>query len=81
MTGDHLTPDARDAHGRMLAAFDAVFRGVIERERRAMREKLVAEGATLAEAVQGAEDHVARLLAFIEAERAALEAEAVRERH
>jgi len=32
VTGDHLTDEARAAHGRMLVAFDRLMDGVLRRE-------------------------------------------------
>ena len=78
MTGDHLPPDARAAHDKMLAAWDALMQGVLQREGPAMEAKTRAEGKTPAEAAQAAQEHVNALLLKAQAERARLEAEGAR---
>ncbi|WP_412509107.1 hypothetical protein [Roseovarius sp. SYSU LYC5161] len=75
---DHLPPDARAAHGRMLDAFDAMMTGAIRRAGEATEAKARREGATPHEAAQAAQDHVNRLLIEMTRERARLEAEGAR---
>ena len=81
MTGDHVTADARAAHGRMLAAFDRLMAGVLRREGPAMAANLRSDGRTDTEAAAGALKHVARLTAAIQTARAVHEAEGVAHRH
>ena len=76
---DHLPPDAREAHNRMLAAWDALTESVLRREGPAMEAKARAEGKTPHEAAQAAQDHVNRLLIEMTRERARLEAEGARQ--
>jgi len=78
MTDDDLPHAARLAHGRMLDAFDAFARGLVERERAAMRDHLLETGMTPERAAQGAEAHVARIEQAMQIERARLEAEGAR---
>lgn len=51
---DHLPPDARAAHDRMLDAFDAMMQGAIKRAGEATEAKARREGATPHEAAQAA---------------------------
>jgi len=51
---DHLPPDAREAHNRMLAAWDAFTESVLRREGPAAEAKARAEGKTPHEAAQAA---------------------------
>ena len=81
MTHDHLPAFAREAHNRMLDAFDNFMNGILKREGPAMDAKARSEGATPEQAAQAAQEHVARLMVEMQRERARLEAEAVRERH
>ena len=81
MIGDHLTADARAAHGRMLAAFDRLMSGVLRREETTMVAKLRSDGRTPTEAAAGALAHVARLTAAIKVARARHEAMAVAHQH
>jgi len=74
---DHLPPDAREAHNRMLAAWTALTDSIVKREGPAAEAKARAEGKTPHEAAQAAQDHVNRLLIEMNRERARLEAEAV----
>ena len=78
MTRDHLPPAAREAHSRMLDAFDAMMMGAIRRAGEATEARLRAEGKTPAEAAQSAQEHVNGLLVQMQRERARLEAEAAR---
>jgi len=78
VTGDHLPPDARAAHDRMLAAFDALTQGILRREGPAAEAKARAEGKTPHEAARAAQEHVNRLLIEMTRERARLEAEGAR---
>ena len=78
MTGDHLPAFARDAHNRMLAAWDALAQGILKREGPAMEAKLRQAGKSPTEAAQDAETHVARIREGLQIERARLEAEAAR---
>ncbi|WP_084864020.1 hypothetical protein [Salibaculum halophilum] len=77
MTRDHLPPDARAAHDRMLAAWDGLTDSILQREGPAMEAKARAEGKTATEAAQAAEEHVKGLLVEMQRERARLEAEAI----
>jgi len=79
--GEHLTADARAAHGRMLAAFDRLMAGVLRREEKAIYAKLRHDGRTPAEAAAGALAHVAKLSSAIQTARAVHEAEGVAQRH
>ena len=81
MIGEHLTADARAAHGRMLAAFDRLMAGVLMREGPVMDAKLRHDGRTPTEAAEGALAHVARLTLAIQTARARHEAEGVSLRH
>lgn len=82
MTGDdHLPPAARAAHDAMLEAWDALMQGILQREGPAMDAKMRAEGKTPAEAAEAAQEHVARIEAAMQRERARLEAEAVAHLH
>jgi len=81
MTGDHMTSDARAAHGRMLAAFDRLMAGVLRREGPAMDAKLRRDGMTPTEAAEGALGHVSRLTVAIQVARARHEAMAEARRH
>ena len=81
MTHDHLPAFAREAHNRMLDAWDALTDGILKREGPAMEAKARREGATPEQAAQAAQEHVARLMVEMQRERARLEAEAVQERH
>ena len=74
---DNLPPVAREAHNRMLAAWDALTDSIVKREGPAAEAKARAEGKTPHEAAQAAQDHVNRLLIEMNRERARLEAEAV----
>ena len=78
---DHLPPAARAAHDRMLDAFDAFLRGLLDKEREAMTLHLQETGMTPERAAQGAQAHVARIEAVMLQERARLEAEAVAHLH
>ncbi|MBC7164837.1 MAG: hypothetical protein H5U15_07540 [Roseovarius sp.] len=78
MTGDHLPPYAREAHDRMLAAFDAMILPAIKRAGEAAEAEARREGKTPHEAAQAAEGHVNRLLIQMQRERARLEAEGAR---
>ncbi len=78
MIRDHLPPDAREAHDRMLDAFDAMMQGAIKRAGEATEAKARASGATPHEAAQAAQHHVNRLLIEMTRERARLEAEGAR---
>jgi len=81
VTGDHVTADARAAHGRMLAAFDRLMAGVLRREGPAMAANLRSDGRTDTEAAKGALGHVSRLTVAIQVARARHEAMAVARRH
>ena len=81
MTRDHLPPAARAAHSKMLAAFDALFLGILKREAQAIDAALRAEGKTATEAAQGAQAHVESIKTLMAQERARLEAEAVAHLH
>tara|TARA_R110002074_G_scaffold397921_1_gene588995 strand:- start:69 stop:317 length:249 start_codon:yes stop_codon:yes gene_type:complete len=74
---DHLPAFARDAHDKMLTAWDLLAQGILRREGPAMEAELIRQGKTTTEAAQGAETHVARIRAAMQIERARLEAEAV----
>lgn len=78
MTRDHLPPDARAAHDRMLEAWDALTDSIVQREGPAAEAKARAEGKTPHEAAQAAQAHVERLLIEMTRERARLEAEGAR---
>ena len=75
---DHLPPDARAAHDRMLTAWDTLTQGILRREGPAMEAKALADGKTPHEAVQAAERHVNKLLIEMQRERARLEVEGAR---
>jgi hypothetical protein len=75
---DHLPPDAREAHNRMLEAWDALTESVLRREGPAAEAKARAEGKAAHEAAQAAQDHVNRLLIEMTRARARLEAEGAR---
>lgn len=75
---DHLPTDAREAHNRMLEAWDRLTDGLVKREGPAMEAKALSEGKTPHEAAQAAQDHVNRLLIEMNRERARLEAEGAR---
>lgn len=75
---DHLPAFARDAHDRMLDAWDTLTQGILKREGEQMEAKLRDEGKTPQEAAQAAQDHVNRLLVRMRRERARLEAEGAR---
>lgn len=81
MTRDPLPPAARAAHDRMLTAFDAFLRGLLEGEAAAMARHLQESGWTPDRAAQGAQAHVERIKAVMMKERARLEAEAVAHLH
>lgn len=49
---DHLTQKARAAHAGMLTAWDVFVDHLLDAERAAMRDKLTAEGASMAEATE-----------------------------
>ena len=75
---DHLPAFAREAHDRMLDAFDAMMQGAIRRAGEATEAKARAEGKTPHEAAQAAQDHVNALLIETTRARARLEAEGAR---
>ncbi len=78
---DHLPPDARAAHDRMLDAWDALTQGILSGEGPAAEATALAEGKTAteaAQAAQAAQEHVNRLLVEMSRERARLEAEGAR---
>jgi len=75
---DNLPPVAREAHNRMLAAWDALTDSIVKREGPAAEAKARSEGKTPHEAAQAAQDHVNRLLIEMNRERARLEAEGAR---
>lgn len=74
---DHLPPDARAAHDKMLEAWDALTDSIVKREGPAMEAKALSEGKTPHEAAQAAQEHVNGLLVEMQRERARLEAEAI----
>lgn len=76
--GDHLPAYAREAHDRMLDAFDRLTDSVLQREGPAAEAKARAEGKSATEAAQAAQDHVNRLLIEMQRARARLEAEGAR---
>lgn len=78
MTHDRLPAFAREAHSRMLDAFDRFASGLLTAEREAMTRHLRETGMTPERAAQGALAHVERIKAKLDAERARLEAEAAR---
>lgn len=75
---DHLPAFAREAHDRMLDAFDAMMQGAIRRAGEATEAKARAEGKTPHEAAQAAERHVNKLMVEMQRARARLEAEGAR---
>ncbi len=78
MTDDHLPGFAREAHSRMLTAFDRFASGLLTAERAAMARHLQETGMTPERAAQGAQAHVERIKAKLTEERARLEAEGAR---
>ena len=81
MTRDHLPPAARAAHTRMLDAFDAFLRGLLDKEHEAMTLHLQETGMTPERAAQGAQARVESIKTLMAQERARLEAEAVAHLH
>jgi hypothetical protein len=75
---DHLPAFAREAHDRMLDAFDRLTDSVLQREGPAAEAKARREGATPHEATEAAERHVNKLLIEMQRARARLEAEGAR---
>jgi len=65
----------------MLNAFDSFLRGLLDKERAAMTRHLQESGWTPERAAQGAQEHVARIEAAMQRERARLEAEAIAHLH
>ena len=78
MTRDHLPAFAREAHERMLTAFDSFASGLLTAEREAMTRHLLEAGLTPERAAEGAQAHVERIEAKLTEERARLEAEGAR---
>ncbi|MBC7132093.1 MAG: hypothetical protein H5U16_03180 [Roseovarius sp.] len=76
--GDHLPAYAREAHDRMLDAFDTMMQGAIRRAGEATEAKARASGKTPHEAAQAAQARVNGLMVEMQHARARLEAEGAR---